>query len=107
MNLQRDSFCPRQQRRGDDDESSGPWGYLQTSSKKAKWAIPEKSYYKQSLDELRRLGVKTEFLIMAPDGIDRNHLFQMAEGPNLHNQDHAGKLICFSLIFAYICTFRL
>ena len=76
-------------------------------SKKAKCQVPEKSYYKERVAELRTLGVKTEFLCLAPDGIDRNHMFKMVEGPLLHNQGHAGKLICFSLIFAYICTFRL
>ena len=31
-------------------------------SKKAKWQVPEKSYYKERVAELRALGVKTEFL---------------------------------------------
>ena len=62
---------------------------------------------KERVVQLRNLSAKTEFLLMALDGIDRNHMFQMSEGPLFYNQGQAGKLICFSLIFAYICTFGL
>ena len=73
-----------------------------------RWAIvkvPEKSIYKERVAELKALGVKTEFLYMT--SINRSHLESMAEGLLLHNEGQAGKLICFSLIFAYICTFRI
>ena len=82
-------------------------GISRPPSKKAKCQVPEKNYHKERVAELRALGVKTEFLFLAPDGIDKNHMYLMLQGPLLHNQGHAGKLICFSLIFAYICTFRI
>ena len=62
--------------------------------------VPEKSFYKGRVAELKELGVKTQFLYMST--IDRNHLESMVEGPLLHNQGQAGKLICFSLIFLLI-----
>ena len=71
--------------------------------KKARWGIvkvPEKSIYKERVAELKALGVKTEILYMTL--IDRSHLESMAEGPLLHNEGWAGKLICFSLIFLLI-----
>ena len=85
-------------------------GVSRPLAKKAKWGTQkneEKSVYKERVVQLRTLGVKTKFLIMAPNGINRNHMFQMSEGPLFYNQGQAGKLICFSLIFAYICTFGL
>ena len=88
-------FSPATTNNPEEGTSSG-----RPEPRKAKWGtikVPEKSIYKDGVAELKALGVKTQFLYMTT--VDKNHLESMVEGPLLHNEGQAGKLICFSLIF--------